>query len=241
MAVIYKATNKLNGKSYVGFSTNYKRRKHNHEKRECGEYFHNALKKHGKENFEWTILKENATLEDEVQFIEEHQTFWEYGKGYNLTKGGEGSLGRIISEQTREKHRNNTKEKMKDENHRKSISEKTKVGMEIWWNSLSEEEKQDYKNRCSKRPNGWKQKSGYKLKPHTEEAKKKIGNAHRGKVVSEETKRKMKENRNPAYGNRNSMAKEENRKKVSLSKLGRKRVYMPDGSFKYMFPSEIGA
>ena len=41
-------------------------------------------------------------------------------------------------------------------------------------------------------------------------------------------------------GERNAMAKPENRKKISQSKIGRKRVYQPDGSFKYLFPSEIG-
>jgi group I intron endonuclease len=123
MSVIYKATNRINGKSYIGFSTNYSKRKKRHEKRKHGEYFHKALKKYGVENFEWTILKENAILEDEIQFIEEYQTFWEYGKGYNLTKGGEGCLGRIVSDETKEKISESVKILHKNSDYRKKIIE----------------------------------------------------------------------------------------------------------------------
>lgn len=103
MNVIYKATNKINGKSYIGFDSNWPRRKRQHEnsaKRKDGYYFHKALNKYGMDNFEWTILKENATLEDERLLIVSHET---YLKGYNLTMGGEGILGMKHSDDTKKK------------------------------------------------------------------------------------------------------------------------------------------
>jgi hypothetical protein len=39
-------------------------------------------------------------------------------------------------------------------------------------------------------------------------------------------------------GEKNAISNEENRKKVSQSKIGRKRVYQIDGSFKYLYPGQ---
>lgn len=105
MAIIYKATNKINGKAYIGYTNYWPLRKqvHHNKANRGGEYFHNALAKYGEENFEWMVLLDGATLDDEIQLIEEHQTYWEYGKGYNLTRGGEGKLGYKTSEETKRK------------------------------------------------------------------------------------------------------------------------------------------
>jgi len=46
---IYKATNKINGKSYIGFDSKWPRRKHKHhfEYKERTSKFYNAIKKYG--------------------------------------------------------------------------------------------------------------------------------------------------------------------------------------------------
>lgn len=103
MPVIYKATNKINGKSYIGFASKFEVRKQKHlsdSKREkkTHYFFHKAIKKYGWDNFEWSVLKEDATLEDERHFIKEHDTF---GNGYNLTTGGDGNYE--VSEHTRKR------------------------------------------------------------------------------------------------------------------------------------------
>lgn len=105
MGIIYKATNKIDGKAYIGFTTHWPLRQKTHKKLagKDGGYFHNALAKYGEDNFEWFILLSDATLEDERQCIEEHGTYWETGKGYNLTRGGEGKLGYRTPEKTRRK------------------------------------------------------------------------------------------------------------------------------------------
>lgn len=107
MGVIYKATNISNNKSYIGYAVNFEKRKKSHqwcaEKDKRSQYFYNAIKKYGWENFDWTIIKEDASLEDEIRLIEEHQTYYVHGKGYNLTLGGEGKLGFITSDETRDR------------------------------------------------------------------------------------------------------------------------------------------
>lgn len=102
MAVIYMATNKINGKSYIGHTNNLQRRKREHRKggRDLEKYspnktsaFYRAINKYGFENFEWHILEECSDDLDirkklEQKYILKYGT---YGKGYNLTPGGEDS------------------------------------------------------------------------------------------------------------------------------------------------------
>lgn len=105
--VIYKATNKENGKSYVGFDSNWPKRQRDH-KRAATEYvFHQAIRKYGWDAFEWEILYESGDHEYTLNEMEEY--FIRFYKshmsenGYNMTYGGEGTLGWNPSEETRSK------------------------------------------------------------------------------------------------------------------------------------------
>lgn len=194
------------------------------------------------------------------EHAEAHRVLWEeHGNEYDriawlsLTKQIDCAEARILSVIEWNKNRtisNETKQKMSQSMKKyysnpeniKNQSEATKAGMKDWWNNLSEEEKQDYKERCSKRPEGWIQPSGWTY-THTDEAKAAISIAQKNRKRSKEEIEKIKKTkkeRGCGIGERNAMANEENRKKVAQSKIGRKRVYQPDGSFKYLFPSEIG-
>jgi group I intron endonuclease len=105
MGIIYRATNKIDGKTYIGYTSSWPLRKKTHEKlagKDNG-YFHNALSKYGADNFEWFIIDTDAKLADEKMYIEEYGSYWETGKGYNLTRGGEGKLGYVTSDETRSK------------------------------------------------------------------------------------------------------------------------------------------
>jgi len=62
-SVIYKATNKINGKSYIGFTIDFQRRKIEHLKTSLNknspyykDYFYSALRKYSSQNFDWEIL-----------------------------------------------------------------------------------------------------------------------------------------------------------------------------------------
>lgn len=90
---IYKATNKINGKSYIGQTNNWRTRIWQHmrcyEKEDCS--FHDAIKKYGFDNFDWELLEtcndKNMALDLEKHYIELYDT---YRNGYNENKGGVG-------------------------------------------------------------------------------------------------------------------------------------------------------
>jgi len=110
---IYKVTNILNGKMYIGQSINPEARwrKHNERSSKC-RVISAAIKKHGKENFEFQILcwcpdKTYANMV-EIRLIEAHDT---RRVGYNICVGGEGfgsgedhpKYGKKATEETRHK------------------------------------------------------------------------------------------------------------------------------------------
>jgi group I intron endonuclease len=98
MNTIYKATNKINGKSYIGFDSAWPKRMSRHL--ENANYnregkFYDAIRKYGWDKFQWEILyqsedKEHTLNVMETQFIREYNTF---NQGYNMTGGGEGCFG----------------------------------------------------------------------------------------------------------------------------------------------------
>ena len=90
---IYKVTNKINGKVYIGQSVDIGRRWHQHMTAEDDIYFHKAIQKYGVENFEWEVIeqcKKKDLDEREIYWIEYYDSF---NNGYNCTKGGGGCNG----------------------------------------------------------------------------------------------------------------------------------------------------
>ena len=97
---IYIITNKVNGNMYVGKTNNFTQRKWAHFNTEKCPALKNAFNKYGIENFEMTPILTFKAINKEVlnsvliwlekYYIEKYETF---GKGYNVTKGGEGLLG----------------------------------------------------------------------------------------------------------------------------------------------------
>lgn len=109
--LIYKFTNKINGKSYIGFTCRgFELRKYEHfylSNKKSNFKFHLALKKYGTDNFSYEILENNieslSTANNREMFYIEH--FNTYKNGYNMTIGGGGREDYSISEHTREKMR----------------------------------------------------------------------------------------------------------------------------------------
>ena len=95
---IYKATNKINGKVYIGFDSNWPQRMWEHKSPSNfnKKYkFYNALRKYGLNGFEWNVIyqsldKEHCLHMMEPFFIKEYNSL---KKGYNSTLGGEGIFG----------------------------------------------------------------------------------------------------------------------------------------------------
>lgn len=124
--IIYKATNKLNGKCYIGQTTrNLNVRKNIHEK--CAEdgsktKFHNAIKKYGKENFNREVVE----IVNDKDKLNELETFYirkfdSVNNGYNMYYGGYENP--MFVEEIYERHSN----KMRSPEVRKKISDSMKI------------------------------------------------------------------------------------------------------------------
>ena len=92
--IVYKATHRFNGKSYIGISRKtLHQRKTSHWRSVCKgsqTNFHKELRKVSLKGFKWRIIKKcnNVQIlkESEIKYIAEHNSF---ENGYNMTKGGE--------------------------------------------------------------------------------------------------------------------------------------------------------
>lgn len=99
--LIYKATNKINGKSYIGQTVqtlNQRKSRHKyaveHNEQKYSK-FYAAIKKYGWDNFEWEILEENNSWSyEDLDNKEKYyiQFFDTLNNGYNLLPGGQDSI-----------------------------------------------------------------------------------------------------------------------------------------------------
>lgn len=144
--IIYKATNKLNGKCYIGqtrHSLEYRKRVHlTKAKQGIQTHFYSAIRKYGADSFEWEILcsanDKNRLNELETFYITKFDSI---KHGYNMVDGGDNNVMDIESVKT--KHdivmqskdvrsrisatmRAYRKEHPFTEEHRKKLSEKAK-------------------------------------------------------------------------------------------------------------------
>lgn len=109
---VYKLTNKVNGKVYIGKANNPQQRlvrhfsvaKTEYDKNHKFQLIHKAIKKYGKENFIFEIIEkcidEKSSYEREIYWIKHFQSN-DKNKGYNLNEGGLG--GASPSPETRQK------------------------------------------------------------------------------------------------------------------------------------------
>ena len=171
MYYIYRITNKINGKTYIG---QHKYKSLNDNYMGSGKLIRRAQKKYSIENFEKEILysriQYKATADDMERFaIAKERAL---GKAeYNITDGGEGFCGAHHSEETKIK-----------------ISEAKKGSPGYWCNKHFSEA---HLNKLSEAKRG--KPSNNKGKPMSEEQKRKLSEAKKGFHHSEESKRKISE------------------------------------------------
>lgn len=120
--------NKVNGKSYVGITSADKvaRRWNDHKLAAVNNkpfVLSQAINKHGVESFTITIIACARTWDDlcvlERILIQQHNTFWSNGFGYNMTTGGEGFPGVIRTPEW--------KKQIGEANRRRGCKEETKA------------------------------------------------------------------------------------------------------------------
>ena len=119
---IYKITNKINGKCYIGQSNDINRRWRQElsPNAKLNPHLARAFEKYGIDNFEFEIIEEcqREHLNEREQFYIEIYHSIDPNLGYNKTEGGDGNLGRhfIMSEEQKEKIRKaNTGRKLTEE------------------------------------------------------------------------------------------------------------------------------
>jgi group I intron endonuclease len=125
--IIYKATNKINGKIYIGLTTqtlDFRKYKHksDSESMRKNRVFNKAIRKYGWDSFIWEIID----TAESVKELKEKEMFWiehfnsyvlaEKSNGYNMTRGGDGSEGLLHSEESKKKMKQNHAN-FKKENH----------------------------------------------------------------------------------------------------------------------------
>tara|TARA_B100001057_G_scaffold501222_1_gene622159 strand:+ start:5275 stop:6066 length:792 start_codon:yes stop_codon:yes gene_type:complete len=95
LGCIYRLTNTIDGKKYIGKTIEYKKRMLQHKNSKMKTYISNAIRKYGWENFKREKIIDDVPEEDlsnlEISYIEVEKTI--APAGYNLTKGGEGVSG----------------------------------------------------------------------------------------------------------------------------------------------------
>jgi len=112
MFSIYKITNTVNNKIYIGFSSrNPMDRWYNHQRcainSKKNTHLYNAMRKYGLNNFQFDIIYQSNDCTHthkimENYFIVEYRTYVGFPdcNGYNMTLGGEGAVGRVDTPET---------------------------------------------------------------------------------------------------------------------------------------------
>lgn len=162
---IYKITNTVTGKFYIGSAVNIKRRWAIHRSRlgantHVNRHLQNSWNKHGEDSFTFEVLEycEKKRLIEREQFYIDNEK-----PAYNISPTAGNRLGVESTDETKRKISEARKGKVKSDESKRKMSE-AKMGNQY---SL-----------------------GFK---HTDETKRKISEARKGKPLSEEHKRKLSE------------------------------------------------
>lgn len=235
--IIYKITNKINNKIYIGQDSN-----NNPNYYGSGIYIKKAIKKYGKNNFIKEILQECKTVDElnkaEIYWIDKLNST-DDKIGYNLTGGGMGQ-GKML-EQTRKKiikkrknqimlpHSEETKRKISLSNNGKRMSKESRKKMSISkiGIKLSEKHKKNIslgnigrivtletRNKISNSQKGRTFEDIFGIEGAIRQ-KQKISNTLKGNKLSEETKKKISEKL------KDRILSEETKRKISETQKNR--------------------
>lgn len=212
--IIYKTTNLINGKIYIGQDKN-----NNPNYYGSGKLLKSAIGKYGKKNFKKEILEVCASVKD----LDDREVFWidklgskDLNIGYNISDGGKEGDRQIGHDIAKEgiynywvrKHGIEVADLKKEEKINKIRKHNTNNGTKltkkgryaIWIEKYGEEE-------ALRRHSEWRVKVSQvqqrKLQlgwTHTEEARRKISEARKGRKLTEETKEKLRKPKPAGFG-----------------------------------------
>lgn len=192
---IYKITNQINNKVYIGSSINLEKRWVNHKcllknLKHSNAKLQRAVNKYGLNNFIFEIIlvcESDELLKFEQYYID---LFTSYKLGYNILSKAKNSLGYHHTKETLEKMSALKKGRQLSKKHCEALSEAKKG------KKFSEEHKKNLSKaltgRVIKSETCQKISKANKGKVHTQETKQKLSALRVGKKRSEETKEKMR-------------------------------------------------
>jgi len=125
MFTIYQVTNTINGKCYVGYNSHFNERKRFNEHSQSAKRgsvlpLHAAIRKYGKKNFSLSILETGENEEYGLKVAEPMYIAW-LKPEYNICSGGEGTPGRVWSEESRRKSSAKQKGRKLTEEHKEAL------------------------------------------------------------------------------------------------------------------------
>lgn len=227
--IIYKITNKINNKVYVGQDS-----KNDPTYFGSGIYIKNSIKKYGKENF----IKEIIEYCNSKEELNKKEKYWIekldcINSGYNISIGGEGgNLGVKVNKKISKAHKG---KKLTDEH-------KRKIGRSGEQNAFyGKKHSEETKKHLSKISIGRK---------HSEESKRKIShktkgknNGFYGKDHSEELKHRFRKNygnkvvvtdllgNNKTYDSVRQASEEENISRFFIKKSSKENIFINNKKF----------
>lgn len=244
MTGIYKITNTINGKCYIGKAVNVEVRLRQHKTGyHSNIHLQSSIKKYGIDKFKFELLEEctrDKLSERERYWIKYYNSFG--SGGYNLTEGGDGGnfkyytyeqrskmlKGHKVSDETRRKISESHKGRKMSEESKKRMSESHK-GIKPWNTGIKLEGLALESVRSGQRNRRERELREDIHYHHTEETKNKISESRKGMKFTDEhrkhiseavIKRDLNGSRNPFYGRKHS---EETRKIMSDKAKARRR------------------
>lgn len=224
---IYKITNKINGKIYVGKTEkSLEARFYAHlakARRKVNRYLYDAMNHYGYDNFEISLIEECSTGVS----LDEREKYWIsnlnslYPLGYNMTVGGGGGNTLVLwtEDQRRELYSRQAKARVgmkRTEEQKSRMSAAAKKREE----AKTEQEKEEISNKIRAKnlelgicpPKEFWRKAGqegfFKGKKHTEETKQKLSLVRKGKKYEDflpiETAEQLKEKHRKRFSGSNN-------------------------------------
>lgn len=166
--IIYKATNKINGKIYIGQTVRTLGARISDHFRSTVGRFPRALRKYGLDNFDFSVVESCESKE----VMNERERYWisffssNGSEGYNLTEGGENPPSQKGVKR----------------------SEETKLKLRGLRNSLGTKRSDEMKNRLAEAMAGNKNSFGHK---RSDETKEKMSISAKKRIISTEGRKKL--------------------------------------------------
>ncbi len=241
---VYKITNVINGRVYIGSTVFFKRRWSVHRTNLRGGYHHSpklqhAWDKYGEESFEFSVIEEclpdKHTLEAREQVWIDYYESYSF-HNYNIAKfAGKPMLGRKHTPERNTKMSKIMKGRKNalGHKHTEDAKERIKEAATGRWHRPDSLEKMsayqsnrtpEHRQRLGESRKGWNpspevrarmSEAGKRRAPASEETRKKISESSKGRITSEETKAKIGE------ANKGKIRSEETKNKLSASAKNR--------------------